>query len=198
MYIAFGCLISFRQTSDSLKNKLVWIHQYLNAHFPDANHDVQESYNGVRNNGLNLNQLIAWCNKKVPVDQKIKLAEYLVQLANSDQDVNSNELVFIFFILKKWNIAIDEIDSDLQDVLLGKKEEKRASILKGNAYYFGILELPETASLLQVKRAYRKLVKMYHPDNHQHLSLPEKKIQVAKFMQVQQAYEILSSVNTIE
>lgn len=59
--------------------------------------------------------------------------------------------------------------------------------------YYGILEISPEATQEEVKKAYRVLVLMYHPDRHSHTDnkeLTEKAEQ--KFKLIQEAYEVLS------
>jgi curved DNA-binding protein CbpA len=53
--------------------------------------------------------------------------------------------------------------------------------------YYKILELPTTASLQEIKRAFRRLAQQYHPDknNGSHLA-------AAQFLEIQEAYKTLS------
>ncbi len=52
--------------------------------------------------------------------------------------------------------------------------------------YYDILGLPRTASADDIKRAYRKLAKKYHPDRN-----PQDKTAESRFKEVQTAYEVL-------
>ncbi|MES1214221.1 MAG: J domain-containing protein [Bacteroidota bacterium] len=54
--------------------------------------------------------------------------------------------------------------------------------------YYSILQLPPSASLHEIKKAYRKLAQQYHPDKHD--NDPYKAVQ---FSQIKEAYEILSN-----
>jgi len=56
---------------------------------------------------------------------------------------------------------------------------------------YSVLGLTPQASVDEVKKAYRSLVRQYHPDAHSHLpdGDPGKKRASEKFLQVQQAYE---------
>jgi len=56
-----------------------------------------------------------------------------------------------------------------------------------NDDYYEILGVPRDASEEQIKRAYRRLAKQYHPDRN-----PGDPAAERKFKQVQQAYEVLS------
>jgi len=53
--------------------------------------------------------------------------------------------------------------------------------------YYKVLGLSRTASADEVKRAYRKLAKKYHPDRN-----PDDKAAETRFKEVQSAYEVLS------
>ncbi len=55
--------------------------------------------------------------------------------------------------------------------------------------YFSILEIPPTEDMKVVKKAYRKMVKKYHPDKLRHLGEEHIKGAEEKFRQVQKAYE---------
>ncbi|UYP01081.1 molecular chaperone DnaJ [Oceanotoga sp. DSM 15011] len=55
--------------------------------------------------------------------------------------------------------------------------------------YYGILEVSRDASQEDIKKAYRVLVKKWHPDRH----LENKKVAEEKFKEVQEAYEVLSN-----
>jgi DnaJ like chaperone protein len=54
---------------------------------------------------------------------------------------------------------------------------------------YKILEIDKNASNDEVKAAYRKMVKKYHPDKLQHLGEEHVKGAEEKFKQVQKAYE---------
>lgn len=54
--------------------------------------------------------------------------------------------------------------------------------------YYDLLGLPETATLLQVKKAYRKLARLYHPDKN-----PDPKAR-DMFMAVDEAYDFIVDV----
>ncbi|MCC8068550.1 MAG: molecular chaperone DnaJ [Ruminococcus sp.] len=53
--------------------------------------------------------------------------------------------------------------------------------------YYEVLGVPKTASEDEIKKAYRKLARQYHPDLH-----PDDKDCAEKFKEVNEAYEVLS------
>ncbi|ARP49518.1 MULTISPECIES: molecular chaperone DnaJ [Caproicibacterium] len=54
--------------------------------------------------------------------------------------------------------------------------------------YYEVMGVPKNASEEEIKKAYHKLAKKYHPDLH-----PGDKIAEAKFKELNEAYEVLSS-----
>jgi DnaJ-class molecular chaperone len=59
--------------------------------------------------------------------------------------------------------------------------------------YYDILEVPATASALEIKKAYRRLALQYHPDRNQGSAESKQ-----KFQEIGQAYECLSDASKRE
>ena len=55
--------------------------------------------------------------------------------------------------------------------------------------YYEVLKIKETASDLEIKEAYKKLVKQYHPD----LYINDKEFAETKIKEINEAYSILSN-----
>ena len=53
--------------------------------------------------------------------------------------------------------------------------------------YYEVLGIPKSSTDEEIKKAYRKLAKQYHPDLN-----PDDKEAEAKFKEVNEAYEVLS------
>ena len=58
--------------------------------------------------------------------------------------------------------------------------------------YYETLGVDKDADEKTIKHAYRKLVKLWHPDRHQNKSEDEIKQATEKFKEIQEAYEVLS------
>jgi len=57
-----------------------------------------------------------------------------------------------------------------------------------------ILGVSESASLKEIKKAYRKLVKIHHPDRFHNASKEQQDIAKSKFITIQKAYEYLEMI----
>ena len=57
--------------------------------------------------------------------------------------------------------------------------------------YYEILGVPVTAGLQEIKAAFRRLAKQYHPDKVQHLGEKLKALANEEMKQINEAYEYL-------
>ena len=58
--------------------------------------------------------------------------------------------------------------------------------------YYELLQVAPTASTEEVRKAFRRLAKQYHPDLQQHKSEADQREAQRRFVQLTQAYETLS------
>jgi len=106
-------------------------------------------------------------------------------------------LHFLFGIAKADGMVIEEEERQIYTIsgYLGISSRDYKSIKamfynkRDNAYK--ILEIDKTATDADVKKAYRKMAKKYHPDKVAHLGKEHQKGAEEKFKQVQKAYEQL-------
>ncbi|MBZ7980201.1 DnaJ domain-containing protein [Campylobacter sp. RM12642] len=78
-----------------------------------------------------------------------------------------------------------------QFINFGNNNKQNNNKIKKDPYE--VLELSSNASLVEVKAAYRRLAKKYHPDvlNTKNLSESELRAGIEKFHEINEAYEIL-------
>jgi len=86
--------------------------------------------------------------------------------------------------------AISRIASYL-GINLRDFESIKAMFYKNSDTAYKILELNTNATMSEIKAAYRKMAKKYHPDKVLHLGKEHQKGAQEKFRKVQEAYEQL-------
>ena len=59
--------------------------------------------------------------------------------------------------------------------------------------YYEVLGVPKTATADEIKKAYRKLARQYHPD----VTKEDPKVAEEKFKEVSEAYEILADETAV-
>lgn len=72
-----------------------------------------------------------------------------------------------------------------------KKREKGDSPVKSP---WEILGIPESATLEEIKEAYRKRCREYHPDKVAHLGIELQKVANEEFKKIQSAYEFVKKM----
>lgn len=65
-----------------------------------------------------------------------------------------------------------------------------SSLASAGRDYYSLLDVPRDATLKIIKKSYRRLARLYHPDKH-----PGDKKMEKKFMDISTAYEVLSDDN---
>lgn len=110
---------------------------------------------------------------------RLQLLHFLFGIAKADELVSESEVRQIYTI--SGYLGVNNRDF----------ESIKAMFYNGIESAYKILEIEKNASAIEIKKAYRKMAKKYHPDKVIHLGKEHQKGAEEKFRQVQQAYEQL-------
>ncbi len=110
---------------------------------------------------------------------RLQLIHFLFGIAKADEIVTDDEVKLIATISGYLGISLLDFES-IKSMFYDSTE---------NAYK--ILEIDHNATNDEIKKAYRKMAKKYHPDKVIHLGKEHQKGAEQKFRQVQTAYEKL-------
>lgn len=110
---------------------------------------------------------------------RLQLMHFLFGIAKADDIVTEDEIRQIYTISGYLGISSKDFES-IKAMFYNSRE---------NAYK--ILEISKSATDNEVKKAYRKMAKKYHPDKVIHLGKEHQKGAEEKFRQVQSAYETI-------
>lgn len=108
---------------------------------------------------------------------RLQLMHFLFGIAKADQFVTEVEIRQIYTI--SGYLGINNRDF----------ESIKAMFFNSSDNAYKVLEIDKSVSDDEVKKAYRKMAKKYHPDKVIHLGKEHQKGAVEKFRQVQEAYE---------
>jgi len=163
------------------KTELNYVRQYfVNSYGKErANATFQVFNDVVKKREINTYRIAVFIAHKTTYESRLQILHFLFGIAKSDGSVSVNEESKIREIAGFFRIHSQDYTS-IRAMFIDEA---------GNAYK--ILEIEKTATDAEIKKAYRKMAKKYHPDKLQHL--PEHLIKGAqeKFLAVQQAYEQL-------
>ncbi|MEL6810105.1 MAG: TerB family tellurite resistance protein [Bacteroidota bacterium] len=112
---------------------------------------------------------------------RLQVIHFLFSIANADGHVSPPEVQEISRIASYLGIQ----SSDYESI--------KAMFFKNPDSAYKILEIERTATTSEIKKAYREMVKKYHPDKLTHMDEVYRKGAEEKFRKVQEAYEQLQN-----
>jgi len=116
---------------------------------------------------------------------RLQLVHFLFGIAKSDHHVADSEVEVIALIASYLGINPKDFESI------------KAMFYNTPDSAYKILELDPNATRSEIKKAYRKMAKKYHPDKVSHLGKEHQKGAEEKFRKVQEAYEQLQKEKRI-
>ena len=160
---------------------------YVRNHFTNmygeerANHAFKLFKGFIKNNQVSTRQVCEQIRKNLTHASRLQLIHFLFGIAKSDDAVSELEVNTIKTIAGYFYISQHDFESI------------KAMFYNGTDTAYKILEIDKSVSNDEVKKAYRKMAKKYHPDKLQHLGEEHVKGAEEKFKQVQKAYEQLQN-----
>jgi DnaJ like chaperone protein len=156
---------------------------YVREHFKNmygeerANHAFKLFNGFIKNNQISTRQVCEQIRRNLTHPSRLQLIHFLFGIAKADGNVIESEVHSIKIIA--GYLYINQYDF----------ESIKAMFYSSTDSTYRILEIEKTSTNNEVKKAYRKMVKKYHPDKLQHLGVEHVKGAEEKFKQVQKAYE---------
>jgi DnaJ like chaperone protein len=156
---------------------------YVREHFKRmygqerASHAFKLFKGFIRNNKISTRQVCIQIRQNLTHAARLQLVHFLFGIAQADGIVTSNEVNAIRTIAGYLYINTPDFESI------------KAMFYDSSDAAYRILEIDKGSSDMEVKKAYRKMVKKYHPDKLQHLGKEHIEGAEEKFRQVQKAYE---------
>jgi len=117
---------------------------------------------------------------------RLQLLQFLFGIANADNEVAASELSEIEKIAGYMGISSKDYESI------------KAMFVKNSADAYKVLELDESASDTELKQAYRRMAKKYHPDKVRELGKVHEDAAKVKFQKLQDAYETIKKQRGIK
>jgi len=142
-----------------------------------ANHAFK-LFKSISKQQISTRQVCTQIREMMDHPSRLQLLHFLFGIAKADTLVTENEIRQIYTISGYLGISSKDFES-IKAMFYNSRE---------NAYK--ILEIPKTATINEIKAAYRKMAKKYHPDKVIHLGREHQKGAEEKFRQVQEAYEL--------
>ena len=146
--------------------------EHANASFKVFNEEVKKR-------DISAATIASYLKPRMRYESRLQMIHFLFSIANADGIVSENEVREIHKIAQYLGINHPDFESI------------KAMFFSNPDRAYKILEIDRTASISEIKKAYRTMVKKYHPDKLQHMDDIYRKGAEEKFKKVQEAYEQL-------
>ncbi len=143
-----------------------------------ANHAFN-LFKNINKQQIPVRQVCMQIQRMMDHSSRLQLLHFLFGIAKADGNVNESEVSQIHTIASYLNISLRDFESI------------KAMFYSSSDNAYKILEINKGAAPDEIKAAYRKMAKKYHPDRVAHLGEEHQKGAEEKFKQVQEAYEKL-------
>ena len=145
-----------------------------------ANHAFK-LFSGIIKENVSAHQVCLQIKQHMPHASRLQLLHFLFGIAKADGFVTASEVDEIKKIASYLNINPNDFESI------------KAMFYDSSDSAYKMLEITKSATASEVKRAYRKMAKKYHPDKLQGLGEEHIKGAKEKFLQIQNAYDAIKS-----
>lgn len=194
---AYLCLSRslLKKHMNNSKEKVTHIRYYVSKKFPNSIVDFSPSLKYYYNQPMSTESVCDWLNNKLTTkEEKIDVLNFLTSTAVIDGDFSNQEYKY----LKEIQQLLKLEQTDLNAII--EKYTKRYEQTKTSSYsyqtkqttvefYAKMLEVPYHASFEDIKKSYRKLVMLYHPDKFEGDSDQQKEKAKERFLKIQEAYD---------
>ena len=153
--------------------------QFVSMYGKDRANKAFDLFKKVSQQTIPLRQVCGQIQQMMDHSSRLQLMHFLFGIAKADGMVTDDEERQIFTIAGYLGIS----SSDYRRI--------KAMFYNSSDNAYKILDINKSATVDQIKKAYRNMAKKYHPDKVEHLGDEHKKGAEDKFKQVQKAYEQL-------
>ena len=133
----------------------------------------------IKKETQHLDQLTRIFVQQTAYETRLQILHFLFGIANADGNISDIELQKLSQVAKGMRLRLPDFESI------------KAMFVKNTDNAYKILEVDSNASLYEIKKAYRKMAKKYHPDKLRGQDPAMIKGAEEKFREVQKAYETL-------
>lgn len=131
----------------------------------------------------NAKKAIQWCDEALTYNE-FSLHGLLSKAQRAMDGENYEQCIGILNTAKEHHSGVQKIQSLLQSAEIALKRSKEKD-------YYKVLGVPHDADEVQIKAAYRKMTRQYHPDKAVRLGVTKEEAE-KKMAAINEAYEVLS------
>lgn len=153
--------------------------QFVNMYGKERANHAFKLFKGVSKQNVSVRPVCLQIKQMMDHPSRLQLIHFLFGIAKADGTVTQDEERQIYTMAGYLGISSKDYES-IKAMFYNSKDSA-----------YKILEIEKDATVDEIKRAYRKMAKKYHPDRVIHLGKEHQEGAEEKFRQVQEAYEQL-------
>lgn len=153
--------------------------QFTNMYGKERANHAFKLFKNINKQQIPTRQVCMQIQRMMDHPSRLQLLHFLFGIAKADGHVTQDEVKQIYTISGYLGISSRDYESI------------KAMFYNSSDNAYKILEIEKSAAVDDIKKAYRKMAKKYHPDKVIHLGKEHQKGAEDKFRQVQDAYEYL-------
>ncbi|MAZ29146.1 MAG: molecular chaperone DjlA [Cytophagaceae bacterium] len=175
------CSIVIKADGQVSQQELDYVRAYfVQAYGKDRANATFRTFNDViKNRQVDAARICQYLVQRTRYEVRLQIIHFLFGIAQADGRVSESEVNQIAQIAGYLRLNRNEFESI------------KAMFFKNADSAYKILEIDRSAGVAEIKRAYRDMVKKYHPDKLQHMDEVYRKGAEEKFRRVQEAYETI-------
>ena len=175
------CSLVIKADGNVSQRELDYVRQYfLSTYGKERANAIFRTFNEViKKREVSAQRICAYLNQRTRYEVRLQLLHFLFGIAQADGAVSQAEIDKLMEIARYLRIGRHDFESI------------KAMFIKEADNAYKILEIEKSATDDEVKKAYRKMAKKYHPDKVVTENEAIKKGAEEKFKEVQKAYEAI-------
>ncbi len=191
-----------------LQSELNYIKRFLNEKFNEK--DALKYlliFRGYTKKNVSIVKICRRLDLELRMPGKRQILHLIIGAAVADRELSDGELKILYEIGTRLGMGMPTVDSllNMYSFNYTRKKSQQSSSKSRKSYRsksnltsaYKVLELSENATEKQIKKAYRKLVVLYHPDKVAYMGDTFQKSAKEKFQKLQDAYENIKSARNI-
>lgn len=151
--------------------------QFLNMYGAARANHAFKLFKNINKQNISVRPVCLQIRQMMDHPSRLQLMHFLFGIAKADGIVTEDEVKQIYTIAGYLGISSRDFESI------------KAMFYNSSDNAYKVLEITKSAKVDEIKKAYRKMAKKYHPDKVIHLGKEHQKGAEEKFRQVQVAYE---------
>jgi DnaJ like chaperone protein len=203
-YISLSALM-LRNNPLERHEKIKYMNTYFSKEFPKSNYNFQHSLNFAYDYPIQLDTICFWINKHLlDKSHRVQIIYFLAGISIIDGRFEPREMNLLIELTQQLKLKQKDLESiiamfeqtrDRQKEYEQKKAENQFHTTRKTNLdlNYKILGLESNATFEEVKKAYRKLAKMHHPDKFMHENPDRYRMAEEHFIKIQQAYEAIEN-----